>query len=376
MAIFTRPQVVLCTSPSGNGRDAYLNEFQSILTTPQRRLVRVVPLRDKIFEVYRNHGVSTGDLEVLDLEDATRNSYRSQAIQSIASGWKKPGCFILSTPHPIMWKGAEKEGISLADVQNLNPDMFVTIIDDVGRVKETLRTDPQFQNQHNSIKDLAVWRASAIKDASDLASARKKPFYVIPRDHPPEVLRDLIFHPKKARAYFSFPITNMKKKGIAQAKRFVDQLRTRYTVFDPLTIQDHALIRAAGNARKKHKRTFSKRIRYRTGNFEFTGSVKEIADATETFDSQVVERDFKLIDQSDLVIVYYPIKALAAGVISEMFHAHYTMSKRVYAWHPHAPSPFFKYFCTDRRVFAQLSKFRKFLNRRGTYTAGKSSWEL
>jgi len=78
---------------------------------------------------------------------------------------------------------------------------------------------------------------------------------------------------------------------------------------------------------------------------------------------QVVTRDFLMIGQSDFVIVYYPIKKLAAGVICEMFYGHDLGLKKVYAWHKHEPSPFFEYLCTDNKVFTSKKDFITFLKK-------------
>ena len=63
---------------------------------------------------------------------------------------------------------------------------------------------------------------------------------------------------------------------------------------------------------------------------------------------QTVARDYKLIKQSDLVVVYYPTTVLSAGVISEMIYA-VANGKQVFAvWLPPTePSPFFSYYCTE-----------------------------
>ena len=64
-------------------------------------------------------------------------------------------------------------------------------------------------------------------------------------------------------------------------------------------------------------------------------------------DGQIVDRDYKLIAQSQTVVVYYPTTTLSAGVICEMKEAIH-MGKRVYAlWLPEQPpSPFFTRYCT------------------------------
>ena len=66
---------------------------------------------------------------------------------------------------------------------------------------------------------------------------------------------------------------------------------------------------------------------------------------------QIVFRDYKLIAQSDMVVVFYDALVPSPGVISEMNYALQT-GKRVYGvWLPASePSPFFTRYCT--RVFA------------------------
>ena len=64
-------------------------------------------------------------------------------------------------------------------------------------------------------------------------------------------------------------------------------------------------------------------------------------------DGQIVDRDYKLVAQSENVVVFYPTTTLSAGVICEMKEAIHR-GKRVYAlWMPKSPpSPFFTRYCT------------------------------
>jgi adenylate kinase len=62
---------------------------------------------------------------------------------------------------------------------------------------------------------------------------------------------------------------------------------------------------------------------------------------------QIVERDYKLIAQSDVVVVYYDVPVPSPGVISEMKFA-LESGKRVYGvWLPaNEPSVFFTRYCS------------------------------
>src|SRR4030095_1876724 len=78
-------------------------------------------------------------------------------------------------------------------------------------------------------------------------------------------------------------------------------------------------------------------------------------------DGQIVDRDYKLIRQSQMVCVYYPTTLLSAGVICEMNDAIHR-GKRVYAlWLPDKPpSPFFTRYCT--KWFRDENAFFEYLD--------------
>ncbi|MCD6357756.1 MAG: hypothetical protein J7L75_04175, partial [Thermoproteales archaeon] len=75
-------------------------------------------------------------------------------------------------------------------------------------------------------------------------------------------------------------------------------------------------------------------------------SVREIMEARDDIIDQIVARDYKLIDQSDMIIVFYPTTAISPGVLNEI-HYGFTHNKDVYAIFPHdVRSPFFEYYTT------------------------------
>ena len=78
---------------------------------------------------------------------------------------------------------------------------------------------------------------------------------------------------------------------------------------------------------------------------------------------QVVVRDYKLIDQSDMIVVYYPVTTLSAGVLSEINYS-FTHNKEVYAIFPQEDiSPFFSYYTT--KVFKSVEEFISYLEEVG-----------
>jgi hypothetical protein len=59
-----------------------------------------------------------------------------------------------------------------------------------------------------------------------------------------------------------------------------------------------------------------------------------------------VVRDLRLIDQSDVNVVFYPTSQMSFGVLSEVIHAH-TTGKKVYVIYPFPTiSPFLEFYAT------------------------------
>jgi len=97
--------------------------------------------------------------------------------------------------------------------------------------------------------------------------------------------------------------------------------------------------------------------------------VDEVTSVASDIDGQIYARDFKLIDQSDMIVSYVPElrnrkPGLSSGVERELQHA-YEMTKEVYViWAPRAePSPFVTNTAT--RVFASMEESLKFFQSKG-----------
>jgi hypothetical protein len=126
---------------------------------------------------------------------------------------------------------------------------------------------------------------------------------------------------------------------------FKRELVEQMIVFDPADVNDFEIERGPmavasdGTARLAEARD--------EGATEAPGlSERELRHISD----QIVFRDYKFINQSDLVVVFYDIPVPSPGVVSEMNYALHG-GKRVYGvWLPDGePSPFFTRYCT--RVF-------------------------
>jgi len=104
--------------------------------------------------------------------------------------------------------------------------------------------------------------------------------------------------------------------------------------------------------------TFTFNMTYKTGPVEAEFDIKEVETAIKNLRFQIIDTDYKIIENSDLVVVYHPRKSISAGVMCEMVYAK-ALAKLVYAYYPYEPSPFFEWYAT--RIFTDADEMRDFL---------------
>ena len=98
-------------------------------------------------------------------------------------------------------------------------------------------------------------------------------------------------------------------------------------------------------------------------------SVREVLDIAGDIDGQIYMRDFKLIDQSDMIVSYIPelpggMPGLSSGVERELQHA-FEHTKEVYVvWKPKkTPSPFITETAT--KIFPSIEAAMKHFESHG-----------
>jgi adenylate kinase len=201
--------------------------------------------------------------------------------------------------------------------------MYITIIDDADSVYIEMRR--RYPWWTTTLKDILVWREEEILCTEMLANiARPRlPHYVVARKHPVSVIHDLIFNPGKRKAYVSFPITQIESMPEIkeQVRQFRQQVAAALVTFDPLTIAERSLIAQAMNAPSPETR-----IAIGPEGYKIEFSAQELLALKSDIDSQIVARDFKLIDQSDMVVAFVPKlptgrMEVSAGVTMEIQHA-------------------------------------------------------
>ncbi len=366
--------VVICAGQPGSGRDEYLQELKD------KRAVFYYHLFEYLVEEAEKQGYILNKLNVLDFYDSKPmqlESFRAAALERIIKEiGNKDGVHIISTPYHFEWKGKSYKGLEDHEVKALNPDLFLVIVDDLVRVRERLKEDPQWREHGFTLIELSQWRREEITGIYNLSRGfiPHKEFYIAAREHGLDLLEDLIFNRNKKKVYLSHPITGEGLDFFYEVRKFAAILQPYYTIFDPYMIKDWELVEAwrtvRNEAMAKGKGLPEKikvTIRYSDGVKKYEVDYWDIEAAINNLRAQVIDIDYKIIESSSYIVAYHPREQLSAGVLCEMVQAK-GLAKFVYVFYPFEPSPFFEWYAT--KIFLKENELVSFLKE----TAGKETW--
>jgi adenylate kinase len=195
-----------------------------------------------------------------------------------------------------------------------------------------------------SEEDLLIWREEEQFFTEEMARIHRKSQILLPRTIGLEALYRVLFEPGSPRAYLSYPMQHVapgEERGLAAFKA---ELARHYVIFDPADVNDSL---AEG-----------------LDSVTTDGSTDVVPDSRlqQHIADQIVERDYKLIEQSEAVVVFYDVAVPSPGVISEMKFA-LESGKQVFGvWLPASqPSVFFTRYCSTwfrapDELFASLER--------------------
>lgn len=275
----------------------------------------------------------------------------------------------IATHTTFFWRSTYLEAFPEHLLITLKPDLFVTIIHNIKDIKNNLDHDPYYRFEDITLTDILHWRDHEVTNTSRWARNFRKRHFRIAHNEPPETLYGVIFKPETKKIYASYPMSHVSKRQKNAARELIIELRREgYVVFDPGSVDDAGYVDQLATQRMRDRQVAST-------HFE-----EELRSLADDVGDQTVKLDYLLIDQSDMVVVYYPsityekyIKEqgkvvasmyvpLSAGVICEMVHG-YHGGQRVYpVWLPReAPSPFFRYHC--QRIFNSKKQLMHYMKR-------------
>lgn len=306
---------------------------------------------------------------ILDLPLGRLNTLRRSVFKDVLAQARGESDILVNTHATFRWKHGLFPAFDFDHMQQLDADLYITLVDNLDAVHECLDRD---YNIDHSLKDIMVWREEEILATEILASSLGKfgCFYILARGFERDTVQSLyslIYEPEKRKVYPSFPMTHVMDmpETLAEIDAFRDVLAEHFITFDPGDLDEKRLLIDAGDATKRGEDAITMHVSGRDVSF----SVSEITSVAGDIDGQIYARDFKLIDQSDMIVSYVPEMpggkpGLSSGVERELQHAH-EVTKAVYVvWKPKCePSPFITE--TADEVFSTVEQALDFFQRKG-----------
>lgn len=354
---------VVVTGPVGVDKKPFLEALVE-LASSRGHSVRLFNVGDMMYAEAPD--VARG--RVLDVSLGRLNTLRRAVFKEILAEVHTHETVIVNTHAAFRWKHGLFPAFDHDQMLQLDADLYVTLIDNVDAVHE--RLDREHQLRH-TLKDILVWREEEILATEVLANAIRGhgSFYILARgveEWSVQALYRLIFH-RQRKVYPSFPMTHIMSHPniLGEVNEFRRIMAEHFVAFDPADLEDKHLQKAATDAAALGRDTMTVNISGR----DMTYTVADVLQVVKDIDAQIYARDFKLIEQSDMIVSLIPAfpdgaPCLSSGVERELQHAH-ECTKEVYVvWRsPAEPSPFITETAT--RVFRAVPEIMAYFLSRG-----------
>ena len=276
---------------------------------------------------------------ILDISLQRLHSLRRSVIKDIIAKSREHTHVIVNTHATFRWRHGLLPAFDFYQMRQLNPDMFICMIDGVEPLHVRLSRAHHIQH---SLKDVIVWREEEVLATQMMQQGTNEqaPCYILSRgvDVPTvPAFYQLAFEPQRKKAYLSFPMTHVAgmDEVLATIGQFRDAMKTLLTCFDPADLEEAYLPYYAEQAKKAGRDTIAVTV---LGE-QVELSTDEVSQIERDINSQIYARDFALIDQADMIVSFVPeledgMPALSSGVERELQHAH-EAAKQVYViWMP------------------------------------------
>ena len=308
---------------------------------------------------------------ILDLPWSRLTSLRRAALKDViaaTSPREEHPNVMVNTHATFRWRHGLFSAFDFDQLQKLEPDMFICLVDNIEVVHHRLHREHDIDA---TLKDCMVWREEEILATELMAQALGcgQNFYILSRGRQNDTVETalrLVTKPEMRKVYPSFPMSHVVDMPdvLAEIDSFRAALAKHFITFDPGDVDEKLLLDRAIAAAREGKEFLDVTPHSFGGSKAATAPIRvrirEVLDIAGDIDGQIYMRDFKLIDQSDMIVSYVPelpngMPGLSSGVERELQHA-FEHTKEVFVvWKPKkAPSPFITETAT--KVFSSTAE--------------------
>ncbi len=316
---------------------------------------------------------------ILDLPLSRLHALRRSVFKDIISLAASSRHLIVNTHATFRWRHGLFSAFDFDQIKALEPDMFICLVDNIEVVHHRLHREHDIDA---TMKDCMVWREEEILATELMAQAVgcRERFYILARGRHQDTVRScvqLITRGDMRKVYPSFPMSHVfdMPEVLAEIDRFRVELARHFITFDPGDVDEKLLLERAIAAAREGRdflevepHSFGGR---RVSDEPIRVPVRQVLDIAGDVDGQIYMRDFKLIDQADMIVSLIPelpggIPGLSSGVERELHHA-FEHTKEVYVvWKPAKnPSPFITETAT--RIFRTVDEALAWFESKGMF---------
>ena len=310
---------------------------------------------------------------ILNLPITRLNALRRAVFKEILQATERHKHVVVNTHATFRWKHGLFAAFDFDQIKAFKADLYVTLLDNVDAVHQRLLRDHDIDH---TLKDIMVWREEELLATEILENVLKGHghFFMTGRGRhafTTQTIYRLMFEPKRKKTYLSFPMSHVMDLPaiLAEIERFKQSMTEHFTCFDPAEVDEFSIHSAALQAMQEGRTT----IQVTSPEGPLTLKTADVAQISGDILGQIYARDFKMIDQSDMIVSLIPElpggkPALSSGVERELHHA-FEGGKEVYVvWHCAAtPSPFVSETAT--KVFRSTEEAIEYFQAKGLIPA-------
>src|SRR5215204_2682213 len=306
---------------------------------------------------------------ILNLPITRLNTLRRAVFKEILRTGDRHENVLVNTHATFRWRHGLFAAFDFDQIKAFNADLYMTVLDNVESVHQRLMKDHDIDH---TLKDLMVWREEETLATEIIANITRGygHFAMISRGRnmpTTQTIYRLMFESHRKKVYPSFPMSHVMDlpDTLKEIDAFKAALNEHFICFDPADVDEFVLHTNALKALEAGETTMQAQATDGT----VTLKTAEVAQISGDIMGQIYARDFKMVDQSDMIISLVPElpngkPGLSSGVERELRHA-WEGGKEVYVvWASRGlPSPFISETAT--RVFKSTDEAVAYFKEKG-----------
>lgn len=283
---------------------------------------------------------------ILNLPITRLNALRRSVFKEILRTCEQHEHVIINSHATFRWHHGLFSAFDFDQIKALRADYYITLLDNAETVHQRLLKDHVLDH---SLKDIMVWREEELLATEIIANITSGygHFFMLARGRNKltvKTMLGLLFEANKKHVYLSYPISHVMDvpKIMAEIDQFKSDIAEHFICFDPSDVDEFILHTLALKALEEGRTM----IEVPGAEGPIALKTTEVAQISGDIMGQIYARDFKMVDQSDMIISLVPElpsgkPALSSGVERELHHA-FEGGKEVYViWTCRGlPSPF------------------------------------